>query len=128
MSGRSKLTPEQKEEIRKLYKTGDYSHPKLAAMYGVSKYTIFRVINDPDGAKINEQNRKYQRENYEKTSKARLENNWHYTLTINKNKDHDIIDHVRNQKNTRQYLLNLIKKDMEENLLQETESKSGKKS
>lgn len=39
------LKPEQVIEIRKLYKTGDYTQKELAKNYGVSVNQIYRIVN-----------------------------------------------------------------------------------
>lgn len=46
---RIKLTTEQKEEIKKLYETGLYSHRQLACMFNCSKSLIGITVN-PDRA------------------------------------------------------------------------------
>ena len=43
--GNSKLTIENVKEIRRLWITGEYSHLKLAGMFGVKHSCIGRVIN-----------------------------------------------------------------------------------
>lgn len=40
----AKLTWEQVSEIRRLYSTGNYSHRRLALMFGVSKYPISTIV------------------------------------------------------------------------------------
>lgn len=42
---RRKLSDQQKEEIKELYKTGCYSYRTLAEKYNVSKRTINNIIN-----------------------------------------------------------------------------------
>jgi len=44
-NGRAKLTEEQVLEIRRLYKTGDYSQTALGKMFGVGQDLISRIIN-----------------------------------------------------------------------------------
>lgn len=44
---RIKLSLEDKEYIVKLYKTGNYSHRKLASMYGVSRRLIQFCLGSP---------------------------------------------------------------------------------
>jgi len=44
---RRKLTDEQKEEIKLLYSTGNYSQQRLAIKFGVGHDTIHRIVN-PD--------------------------------------------------------------------------------
>jgi len=45
ISGRSKITREQAEEIRKLYATDKYYQQELADTYGVNQQTISKIIN-----------------------------------------------------------------------------------
>lgn len=48
---RRKLTDEQKEQIKDLYKTGEYSLNQLAQEYGVSKKLILLIVNPESKAK-----------------------------------------------------------------------------
>lgn len=42
---RKRLTDEQRDEIRKLYGTGDYSLNSLARQFNISKKTILLIVN-----------------------------------------------------------------------------------
>lgn len=57
---RRKLTDEQKEEIREMYATGNWSLNKLGAAFGVSKKTVLLLVN-PDSA---EKAKEYRKENW----------------------------------------------------------------
>lgn len=46
LSGNNKLTNEQAKEIRKLYKTNNYTKTEIAKMFKVCYHTIFRIINN----------------------------------------------------------------------------------
>lgn len=59
---RVKLLSEDKEEIRKLYATGQYSMGQLAKQYNVCKKTILLIVN-PESKKKNDQ---YIKENWKK--------------------------------------------------------------
>ena len=56
---RVKITKEQREEIKELYATGDYSWRKLAQMYHVDKSRIGQIVNPRLGNNVREQSRKY---------------------------------------------------------------------
>lgn len=57
---RIKLTSEQKEEIKDLYDTGNFSLNKLAKMFEVSKKTILLIVNSESAAKA----KQYSKENW----------------------------------------------------------------
>ena len=57
---RRKLTDEQKEEIRRIYKTGVCGTRPLAKQFGVSRTTIQIIVN-PD---IAERHKKYRKEHW----------------------------------------------------------------
>lgn len=48
----AKLTPDQKEEMRKMYNMGGWSYSKLGAEFGVSKSTAIYAVN-PERQKHN---------------------------------------------------------------------------
>ena len=54
---RIRLTEQQKEEIRKEYKTGLATHRSLAEKYKVSKKTIYNILNHEKYLKQLEQNK-----------------------------------------------------------------------
>ena len=53
--------------------------------------------------------------NLETTYKWRLENLKRYELTINKITEKDVYKHLEKQKNKRAYIIELIRKDIDEN-------------
>ena len=57
---RRKLTDEQKENVKKLYNTGNYSLRILGRMFNVSHSTILLVVSD----KYYENQREYKKENW----------------------------------------------------------------
>lgn len=57
---RRKLTDEQKNEIKEMYKTGSWSLSKLGSLFNVSKKTILLIVN-PNSA---EKAKKYRKENW----------------------------------------------------------------
>ena len=84
---RVRLSDEEKKEIREAYATGGTSYNKLATEFGVSKRTIYWVVN-PDK----------QRENYE-LRKARGGSKQYYE------KD----KHTQSMRNHREYKNELLK-------------------
>lgn len=68
---RRKLTDEQREEIKRLYSTGNYSQQRLAIKFGVGHDTIHRIVN-PDAER--------RRKGYS------VKHGWKYRPTPEKNK------------------------------------------
>ena len=66
---RRKLSNKQKEEIRDLYSTGNYSLRILAKMYEVSKTTILYIVNEESNNKLKE----YKKENWKQWQKTKDE-------------------------------------------------------
>ena len=59
---RRKLTSIQKEEIKELYGTGDYSLNNLAKMYEVSKKTILLIVNKESAERAKEYRKEHWKE------------------------------------------------------------------
>lgn len=59
----TKITEEQKVEIREIYATGSSSHRKLAAAYGVEKSTIAFILN-PEKYELSKERAKANRHKY----------------------------------------------------------------
>lgn len=59
---RKKLTDEQRQEIRKLYATGNYSLNNLAKIYEVSKKTILLIVNDESAEKAKQYRKEHWKE------------------------------------------------------------------
>ena len=66
---RRKLTDEQRELIKKMYSTGDWSLNKLAVQFGVSKKTILLLVN-PNSA---DRAKEYRKENWREFQKPKEE-------------------------------------------------------
>lgn len=64
---RRKLTDEQREEIKQLYATGNYSQQGLASKFGVGHDTIHRIVN-PDAARRRKEYNKKHWKKYRPTS------------------------------------------------------------
>ena len=76
---RRKLTDEQKENVRRLYNTGNYSLRILGRMFNVSHSAILLVVSD----KYYENQREYKKENWKnKTNKESVR----YDKSINTSK------------------------------------------
>lgn len=56
---RRKLTDEQKEEIKRIYATKEYSQKRLAIKFGVSESTIYRIVTPNAELRRKDSNRKY---------------------------------------------------------------------
>lgn len=107
-----KLPPEVQEKIRELYATGGYSYSQLAAKYGVSINTISRCINDPTGEKTREENRRYYQENAKAINQRAIAANKEFRLKLNRKTDAEMIEYLESKENFRQYILGLIREDM----------------
>lgn len=59
----TKLTDEERDEIRKIYATGNSSHRKLAELYNVEKSTIAFVLN-PEKYELSKQRAKENKHKY----------------------------------------------------------------
>lgn len=66
---RRKLTNDQKEEIKDLYSTGNWSLNKLGIKFGVSKKTILLIVNQDSADKA----REYRKENWREFQKTKEE-------------------------------------------------------
>ena len=62
---RRKLTDKQKENIRRLYNTGDYSLRILGSMFNVSHSAVLLIVSD----KYYENQREYKKENWKNKNK-----------------------------------------------------------
>lgn len=69
---RKRLTDEQREEIRELYKTNNYSLNKLAKRFEVSKKTILLIVNN-DSAERAKQYRKEHWKEWQQVGKEHSE-------------------------------------------------------
>ena len=63
---RRKLTENQKEEIRKKYKTGLYSQRGLAKEYGVSRTLIQIIVDKQRAEKVKQRIKDHWRDYYDK--------------------------------------------------------------
>lgn len=92
---RVKLLSEDKEEIRRLYATGEYSLNQLAKQYNVSKKTILLTVN-PESKKKNDD---YVKENWKRFKSSKEK-------------------HAESRKNTGRYKSELYKTgQLDENVL-----------
>lgn len=67
---RQKLTQEQREEIRKLYSSGEYSQRSLASLYGVSR-SLIQILVNPERAERVSQRIKEHWKDYQVTPEER---------------------------------------------------------
>lgn len=67
----TKLTDEQRQEIRELYDSGSWSHRTLAKSFGVEKSTIAFILN-PERAKANAERNKANRHKYYSKEKQKV--------------------------------------------------------
>lgn len=83
---RRKLTSEQKEEIKNLYKTGFYSLNSLAKRFGVSKKLILLIVNPVSSEKnkqrIKERWRDYQADKEERARVQREHRRYKQSLYV----------------------------------------------
>ena len=106
-----KLTEKDKNEIRKLSKEG-HKQVALAAIFGVSVQTIYRILNPEYYAKSLARSRKYQKDNKERIQQQRYNSRRDYRLSFNLEADADIIRHLDKQENINNYIRTLISNDI----------------
>lgn len=111
---RSKLTEENKNEIRRLNKEG-YTQASLAELFGVSKQTIYRVINPDYYAKNLQQSIVYQRENKDRIRQRRINTRKDYFLSFNSETDAAVISQLDKQENVQDYIRILVTDDIKKN-------------
>lgn len=63
---RRRLTTEQQDQIKKLYKTGLYSWNQLAKMFGVSKSRVGQLVNPERDRKVRERMKSHWRDYQQK--------------------------------------------------------------
>lgn len=68
---RKKLSDEQREEIKELYRTGCYSLNNLAKRFEVSKKTILLIVNDESAEKA----KQYRKEHWQQWHRTGKEHN-----------------------------------------------------
>lgn len=83
---RRKLTDQQKEEIREMYATGNWSLNKLGAQFGVSKKTILLIVSPTSAEKAKdycrENWREFQRSKEERTKATREHRRYKQSLYL----------------------------------------------
>lgn len=85
--GKSKLSDEQKEEIKKLYKTGEYSIRALGRMYFVTHSVITCIVKPEYKNKVKKYQKQHWINNKERLSKQHkdyYENNKEFVKSIHK--------------------------------------------
>ena len=112
--GKSKLTEQDRKDIRKLADEG-YSSAALAAKYGVSYTTIHRVLNPDYYAKGLARAIEYQKENYPAVHNRDSLNRRVYRFSFNREKDERIISQLDKQDNIHDYIRRLVIADIEKN-------------
>lgn len=108
---RKRLTEENKKEIRELSKLG-HTQPGLAAKFGVSTRTIYRVLHPEYYEKELVRSMEYQRENTKKIRANRATARRDYRLSFGYKQDAEVIDHLDKQENVNSYIRDLIIDDM----------------
>lgn len=81
---RRKLTSEQKEEIKAIYKTGICSMKSLAEKYGVSKSMVCLIVNPTRAAKVAQRAKEHWRD-YRPDNET-----WAATMREHRNYKHDL--------------------------------------
>lgn len=112
--GRSKLTEENKDEIRQLSKEG-YSLAALAAKFDVSKQTIHRTLNPDYYTRTLEQSKEYQRTNAKQLRKKRAKSIRDYRLAFSYKNDAAVIERLDKEENVNDYIRNLVTDDIKKN-------------
>ena len=94
-----------REQIKKDYATGKYSHASLGAKYGVSRTSIARILN-PDYREKERVASRIRQRNYEQTPPTYSVNLRFY------DKDQELIDKLKSVGNIHQYIRDLIAADI----------------
>ena len=68
---RKRLTSEQRENIKELYETGNYSLNDLAKKFGVSKKTVLLIVNKDSAEKA----KQYRKEHWKEWQRKGKEHN-----------------------------------------------------
>ena len=113
MTRPSKLTDNQREDIRRLHNEVGVTYKDLALQFEVSYNTILRICNPDIYQKHLQGARKYQKENQKKivdNNRAKLRR---YFVVFNKQDDAEVISHIDAKENMSQYIKDLIVSDME---------------
>ena len=111
MAPRSKLTEEERDEIRRLHKL-KLPYAALAGKYDVSSRTISRICHPDAYERQKESNRKYQSENVGKINSKRQKNYQTYRLSFHLINDEAVIHQLSKQENVQDYVRKLIMDDI----------------
>lgn len=109
--GRSKLSSSDKDNIRKLYKSGE-TIPALMEKYGVTYNTIKRVVNPELYAKHVKQVTLYNKRNSKGINQKREMAFRRFSFTMNRDSDAPIIEALEGKGNITQYIRDLIYADI----------------
>lgn len=105
-----RISDEIRNQIKKDYATGRYSYASLAAKYGVSGTSIGRIVN-PDYYNRDLVKTRIRQRTYEQPKPSYAVNLRFY------DKDQALIDKVKAEPNTQQYLKDLIAADIKKKKL-----------
>lgn len=67
--GKKRFTNEQKEEIKRLYATGQYSQSELTKMFNCSRYFIYLILDDERYDKHKGRANEYAKKHYDELYK-----------------------------------------------------------
>lgn len=111
---KSKLTEENKKEIRRLSEEG-YSRAALAAQFDVSKQTIQRILNPDYYARTLAQSKEYQRNNAKQIRKRVVSSRREYFIAFSYKNDAAVIERLDKENNVNDYIRNLVTEDINKN-------------
>lgn len=114
MARASKLTQEQKEEIKKLREELGMPYSGLAAHYGVSSSTIMRICRPDYAEQQRKSNREYQTRNVSRITKRRKERYRIIQLKFHVTHDKDVVDFLNKQDNVQDYVRQKILEDIKQ--------------
>lgn len=113
---KSKITEEQKAEIRRLHDEAGLSYAALAVRFDVAPITINRICKPDLAARQAAAQKEYRQKNgYAAESQVSKQTFRIYSFRCHRENDKKIIDHLDRMENYSEYLRGLIQTDMDKN-------------
>lgn len=114
MARTTKLTQDQKEEIKKLREELRMPYNGLAAHFGVSSSTIMRICRPDYAEQQKKSNREYQARNLSRITERRKERYRIIQLKFHLEHDKDVVEFLNKQDNVQDYIRKKILEDIKQ--------------